>query len=69
MFGDSSVISATHFVIMGDIIGEVAIVDSAPATLISIYNIASKGLVVTFSKKKIVISDEVTERVMHQATT
>jgi hypothetical protein len=66
MFGDSSIITATHFVMMGDIIGEVAIVDSAPATLISIYNIAKKGLVVTFSCRKIVIEDEVTGRKLYQ---
>ena len=66
MFGDSSIITATHFVMMGDIIGEVAIVDSAPATLISIYNIAKKGLVVTFSCRKIVIEDEVTGRRLYQ---
>jgi hypothetical protein len=61
-FGDGSLKSATHFAFMGDILGEVAIIDSAPATLISIYSITTKGLSVILNDKRIKIVDDFTGR-------
>jgi hypothetical protein len=54
-FGDGSLQHATHFVLMGDILGEVAIIESAPATLISIYSIFTakfdSGITTTAKKR------------------
>ena len=65
-FGDGSLRSATHFVFMGDILGEAAIVDTAPSTLISIYSITTKGLSVTFNNKRIKITDDFTGRLLYR---
>jgi hypothetical protein len=65
-FGVGSIQTATHFVFMGDILGEVAIIDTAPSTLISIYSITTKGLSVTFSNRRIKIVDEFTGRLIYR---
>jgi hypothetical protein len=65
-FGDGSLQSATHFVFLGDILGEAAIIASAPATLISIYSITTQGLSVTFSNKRIKIVDDFTGKTMYR---
>jgi hypothetical protein len=65
-FGDGSLRSATQFVFMGDILGEVAIIDSAPATLISIFSITTKGLSVTFSNRRIKIMDDFTGKLLYR---
>jgi len=63
-FGDGSLQHATHFVLMGDILGEVAVIATAPATLVSIYSITTKGLTVEFSNKRIKIMDDFTGRTL-----
>ena len=65
-FGDGSLQSATQFVFMGDILGEVAVIATAPATLISIYSITTKGLTVEFSNRRIKIVDDFTGRTLYR---
>ena len=65
-FGDGSLQCATHFVFMGDILDEVAVIATAPATLISIYSITTKGLTVEFSNKRIKIVDDFTNKTLYR---
>jgi hypothetical protein len=65
-FGDGSLQSASYFVFLGDILGEAAVIASAPATLISIYGITTKGLSVVFSNKRIKVVDDFTGRTLYR---
>jgi len=59
-FGQGAVQTAYTYTWMGDILEEVAIIPNAPATLISMYAIATKGLTVSLNATRITITDEFT---------
>ena len=57
---------STHYIDAGPIIGRLAIIENAPGTLISIYQLTSNGYSATFTSENVTIVNTSTGKAVYQ---
>ena len=59
---------STHYIDAGPILGRLAIIENAPGTLISIYQLTTNGYSATFTSEKVTITNMSTNKIVYQNT-